>query len=60
MSRAALKARLADAAALLIVVAALLLPDRLTSTDFGSFAAIYGLPQTIALIEAGAKGELAG
>ncbi|MNN33598.1 lysyl-tRNA synthetase [compost metagenome] len=27
---------------------------------FGSFAAIYGLPQTIALIEAGANGELAG
>ena len=27
---------------------------------FGSFAAIYGLPQTIALIEAGAGGELAG
>ena len=27
---------------------------------FGSFAAIYGLPQTIALIEAGAAGELAG
>lgn len=26
---------------------------------FGSFAAIYGLPQTIALIEAGANGELA-
>ena len=26
---------------------------------FGSFAAIYGLPQTIALIEAGASGELA-
>lgn len=26
---------------------------------FGSFAAIYGLAQTIALIEAGAKGELA-
>ncbi|GLK47863.1 lysine--tRNA ligase [Brevundimonas intermedia] len=26
---------------------------------FGSFAAIYGLPQTIALIEAGARGELA-
>ena len=26
---------------------------------FGSFAAIYGLPQTIALIEAGAAGELA-
>jgi len=26
---------------------------------FGSFAAIYGLPQTVALIEAGAKGELA-
>jgi len=25
---------------------------------FGSFAAIYGLPQTIALIEAGANGEL--
>ena len=40
MSRAALKARLADAAALLTVAAALLLPDRLTSTDFGSFAAI--------------------
>ena len=40
VSRAALKVRLADAAALLIVVAALLLPDRLTSTDFGSFAAI--------------------
>ena len=27
---------------------------------FGSFAAIYGLPQTIRLIEAGADGELAG
>jgi len=27
---------------------------------FGSFAAIYGLPQTIALIEKGARGELAG
>ena len=27
---------------------------------FGSFAAIYGLPQTIALIEAGAGGKLAG
>jgi len=27
---------------------------------FGSFAAIYGLPQTIALIEKGANGELAG
>lgn len=27
---------------------------------FGSFAAIYGLEQTVALIEAGAKGELAG
>lgn len=27
---------------------------------FGSFAAIYGLAQTIALIEAGANGELAG
>ena len=27
---------------------------------FGSFAAIYGLPQTVALIEAGANGELAG
>ncbi|KPF79753.1 lysine--tRNA ligase [Brevundimonas sp. AAP58] len=27
---------------------------------FGSFAAIYGLPQTIELIEAGARGELAG
>ncbi len=27
---------------------------------FGSFAAIYGLPQTIALIERGARGELAG
>jgi lysyl-tRNA synthetase, class I len=27
---------------------------------FGSFAAIYGLPQTIALVEAGARGELAG
>lgn len=26
---------------------------------FGSFAAIYGLPQTIELIEAGARGELA-
>lgn len=26
---------------------------------FGSFAAIYGLPQTIALIEAGAEGKLA-
>ena len=26
---------------------------------FGSFAAIYGLPQTIALIEAGANGQLA-
>ena len=26
---------------------------------FGSFAAIYGLPKTIALIEAGARGELA-
>ena len=26
---------------------------------FGSFAAIYGLPQTVALIEAGARGELA-
>ena len=26
---------------------------------FGSFAAIYGLPQTIALIEAGAEGRLA-
>jgi len=26
---------------------------------FGSFAAIYGLPQTIALIEAGANGDLA-
>ena len=26
---------------------------------FGSFAAIYGLPQTIALIEKGANGELA-
>src|SRR5690606_36609118 len=26
---------------------------------FGSFAAIYGLPQTIALLEAGANGELA-
>jgi lysyl-tRNA synthetase class 1 len=26
---------------------------------FGSFAAIYGLPQTIALIQAGARGELA-
>ncbi|BAK38045.1 hypothetical protein MLP_50310 [Microlunatus phosphovorus NM-1] len=40
VSRAAWKVRLADAIALLIVVAALLLPDRLTSTDFGSFAAI--------------------
>ncbi len=27
---------------------------------FGSFAAIYGLPKTIELIEAGARGELAG
>ena len=27
---------------------------------FGSFAAIYGLPQTIELIEKGARGELAG
>lgn len=27
---------------------------------FGSFAAIYGLPQTIALIQAGAEGRLAG
>jgi len=27
---------------------------------FGSFAAIYGLPQTIALIERGARGELVG
>ena len=27
---------------------------------FGSFAAIYGLPQTIDLIEKGARGELAG
>jgi lysyl-tRNA synthetase class 1 len=27
---------------------------------FGSFAAIYGLPQTIELIEAGARGELVG
>jgi lysyl-tRNA synthetase class 1 len=27
---------------------------------FGSFAAIYGLPQTIELIEAGANGRLAG
>ncbi len=27
---------------------------------FGSFAAIYGLPQTIVLIEAGANGELVG
>ena len=27
---------------------------------FGSFAAIYGLPQTIELIEAGARGDLAG
>jgi len=27
---------------------------------FGSFAAIYGLPQTIELIETGARGELAG
>ena len=27
---------------------------------FGSFAAIYGLPQTIKLIQAGAKGDLAG
>ncbi|MBL0947228.1 lysine--tRNA ligase [Brevundimonas sp.] len=27
---------------------------------FGSFAAIYGLPQTIKLIEKGARGELAG
>ena len=26
---------------------------------FGSFAAIYGLPETIALIEKGANGELA-
>ena len=26
---------------------------------FGSFAAIYGLPKTIELIEAGARGELA-
>jgi len=26
---------------------------------FGSFAAIYGLPQTVALLEAGANGELA-
>jgi lysyl-tRNA synthetase class 1 len=26
---------------------------------FGSFAAIYGLPQTIALIEAGVRGDLA-
>ncbi len=26
---------------------------------FGSFAAIYGLPQTIALLEAGARGDLA-
>ena len=34
------RVRLADAAALLVVVATLLLPDRLTATDFGSFAAI--------------------
>ena len=27
---------------------------------FGSFAAIYGLPETIELIEKGARGELAG
>ena len=28
--------------------------------SFGSFAAIYGLPQTIELIEKGAAGDLAG
>lgn len=32
--------RLGDSIALLILVAALLLPDRLTATDFGSFAAV--------------------
>lgn len=40
VSRGAWRIRLADAAALLIVLATLLLPDRLTATDFGSFAAV--------------------
>ena len=35
-------------------------PGRHSDHRFGSFAAIYGLPQTIALIEDGANGELAG
>ena len=34
------RVRLADTVAALVVVASLLLPDRLTATDFGSFAAI--------------------
>ncbi|MFT4167279.1 MAG: CDP-alcohol phosphatidyltransferase family protein [Microlunatus sp.] len=40
MSGGVWRVRLADAVALLVVVATLSLPDRLTATDFGSFAAI--------------------
>lgn len=40
VSRGAWRGRLAGTVAVLVVVASLLLPDRLTATDFGSFAAI--------------------
>ena len=42
-----------------ICVTALLLDGVTVLFRFGSFAAIYGLPQTIRLIEQGAEGELA-